>query len=112
MTLKERVDIKNKILETIKELSVEIELMQDGNKPIAPDNAYGRLSRMEAIGSKAISDAAFSDMKVTLQRLKFALSNIESNRYGICNKCKQDISVPRLMAVPYATLCINCAQKR
>ena len=112
MTSKERIDIKHKILDTIKEIRVEIELMQDGYRPVAPDNAIGRLSRMEAIGSKAISDSVLKDKTVTLQRLEFALSNVDSSRYGICAKCDKEISVPRLMAIPYATLCINCAQKK
>jgi DnaK suppressor protein len=83
--------------------------METENKPIAPDNAYGRLSRMEAIGSKAISDAALGDKKITLQRLEYALSNCDLERYGFCSRCNQLIGFARLMAVPYAALCINCA---
>lgn len=112
MTEKERSDIKQKIVEKLNELSEEIELMEKDNNPIAPDNAIGRLSRMEAIGSKAIADAGLRDKKVTLQRLEYALSNCDSNRYGICTKCSKEISFARLIAVPYAALCINCAQKR
>jgi DnaK suppressor protein len=112
MTEKERAAIKRNIVIRIKKLKSEIELMEQENNPVAQDNAYGRLSRMEAIGSKAISDAALRDKKITLQRLDYALSNCESNRYGICTKCKEKIPYARLMAIPYATLCINCAQKR
>jgi len=112
MTDKEIITIKEKIVETIKELKSEIELMENEAKPIAPDSAYGRLSRMEAINSKAIFDSALRDKKVTLQRLEYALSNCESTRYGICTKCNKEISFARLMAVPYTVLCINCAQKR
>lgn len=112
MTEKEKVEIKNIIIDKIKELREEIESMENNSGPVAPDNAIGRLSRMEAIGSKAISDAGLSDKKVTLQRLEYALSNCDSGRYGICTKCSNEISYARLMAVPYAALCINCAQKR
>lgn len=112
MTEKERLDIKQKIVEKLNELSEEIELMEKDNKPIAPDNAIGRLSRMEAIGSKAIADAGLRDKKVTKQRLEYALSTCYSNRYGICANCSNEISIARLMAIPYATHCIKCAQKR
>ncbi|MDZ7626393.1 MAG: TraR/DksA C4-type zinc finger protein, partial [Ignavibacteriaceae bacterium] len=112
MTEKERRELKQSIIEKIKELKEKIDLMEKENKPVAPDNAYGRLSRMEAIGSKAISDAALGDMKVTLQRLGYALTICDSPGYGTCTKCNQEIMFARLMAIPYATLCINCAQKR
>lgn len=112
MTDKEKEDIKRKIMESIKELRVEVERQESDYKPVAPDNAYGRLSRMEAIGSKAISDARLHDKIVTLQRLEYALSNCDSGRFGICTKCNNEILFARVMAVPYAALCINCAQKR
>ncbi len=33
-------------------------------------------------------------------------------RYGICDKCKQEIPVDRLNAVPFAAYCIDCQRKR
>lgn len=99
-------------METIKELRLEIELMESGNKPVAPDNAYGRLLRMEAINSKAFSESALRDKKVTLQKLEYALSNCDSKIFGICTKCNNEISITRLMVILNAALCINCSQKR
>jgi DnaK suppressor protein len=109
MTDKAREEIKNIILEKIAELKDVIASMEAEQKPVAPDNAYGRLSRMEAIGSKAIFDAGLEDKKVLMQRLEHALSNCDSPRFGVCAKCNQDISHARLVAIPYASLCIKCA---
>lgn len=78
---------------------------------VAPDNAIGRLSRMEAISSKAISNAALHDKKTTMQRLEYALSSIESENFGICTRCNNEITYQRLLAIPYVTLCIKCAQR-
>lgn len=111
MTGKERIEIKQLIIERIKELREEVEQMEADLKPVAPDNAYGRLSRMEAISSKAISDSAMRDKSMTLRRLLYALSISDNEGYGICSKCGEGISYARLTAVPYAALCIKCAQR-
>lgn len=39
-----------------------------------------------------------------------ALHAIASARYGVCGECGNLISKPRLLAVPFATICIGCAQ--
>lgn len=40
-----------------------------------------------------------------------ALARIEQGTYGICKSCNEPIPEPRLEAVPYAELCIDCAEK-
>lgn len=85
--------------------------MDAGHKIVALENAIVRLSWMEAIGSKAISDSILRYKKITLQRLEYDISIFDSGRYGICTKCSREISFAGLRAIPYVTLCINCAQK-
>ena len=43
-----------------------------------------------------------------LSKIKSALERIESNTYGICDDCGEDIDVQRLEARPVTTLCIEC----
>lgn len=38
-----------------------------------------------------------------------ALKRFENNQYGLCTVCEGDIQRKRLEAVPYATMCIDCA---
>lgn len=40
-----------------------------------------------------------------------ALKRIEDKTYGVCNKCKKDISKNRLNARPHAEYCIKCKTK-
>jgi len=47
-----------------------------------------------------------------LKAIDGALSRLERGRYGICEKCKQEISIKRLKAVPFAAYCIDCQKKR
>ena len=40
-----------------------------------------------------------------------ALMRIEDGSYGVCQKCGDEISHERLLAVPQAVLCRNCMPK-
>ena len=48
------------------------------------------------------------------QRLRFieqALKALDRGQYGVCVRCGEDINDKRLMAVPWATLCITCQEE-
>lgn len=47
-----------------------------------------------------------------LKAIDAALSRLERGRYGICEKCKEEIPIERLKAVPFAAYCIDCQKKR
>ena len=41
--------------------------------------------------------------------IRLALERLASGTYGTCAECRQGIPEGRLEALPYATLCIDCA---
>lgn len=47
-----------------------------------------------------------------LIQINAALSRFESGEYGECVTCGDQIAHKRLVALPYATLCIDCAKAR
>jgi DnaK suppressor protein len=47
----------------------------------------------------------------TLEAIEVALEKVEDGIYGDCEECGAPISKARLNAIPYAPLCIKCAQK-
>ena len=47
----------------------------------------------------------------TLESIEAALEKIEDGVFGLCEECSLAISKTRLNAIPYAPLCIKCAQK-
>jgi RNA polymerase-binding transcription factor DksA len=47
----------------------------------------------------------------TLDSIESALERIEDGVYGLCEECESPISKTRLNAIPYASMCIRCAQK-
>ena len=47
-----------------------------------------------------------------IEMIKAALDRIEAGNYEICSSCSEHINEARLEALPYTTICINCARER
>jgi len=48
----------------------------------------------------------------TLRQIDTALARLHAGIYGSCSACGEPIPVPRLRAVPFATLCVPCQSAR
>jgi RNA polymerase-binding protein DksA len=46
----------------------------------------------------------------TLAQVETSLERIEEGSYGQCEECGAKIPKARLNAIPYATLCVRCAE--
>lgn len=109
MNKKEKEFLRKDIVERIKETKAEIEELTELTRPIAPDNAIGRVSRMDAINNKTINDAALREKKSKLQKLERAFKKSETDKLGVCVKCGEDIPLGRLEFMPWTTRCVHCA---
>jgi DnaK suppressor protein len=47
-----------------------------------------------------------------LRQIDHAINLLHKGNYGVCEGCGKEISLERLEAVPYATLCIKCANNQ
>ena len=71
----------------------------------------GRLSRMDALQSQAMSLETKRRRQVELQRIAGALRRIEDGEYGECLRCGEPIAEKRLELDPAAPLCVACASE-
>ena len=110
MTPAERKILKKKIIEKIAETEKKVKGMEESSKPISPENSIGRVSRMDAINNKGVSDAALRNAKRQLNSLQLALTKVASPNFGNCSNCKKTIQPARLMFMPQSTLCVRCAR--
>ena len=110
MDYTEKEQLRGKIESAIVDTEKDIASLKELTKPIAPDNAIGRLSRMEAIGTKSINEANFNSAKSKLAKLKYALANIDAPDFGTCMDCGEPIPVRRIMVMPESVFCVNCAE--
>ncbi len=111
MTAEDRKVLKEKIEETIRQTEKEIAQLEEATQPIGPENAIGRVSRMDAINNKSVAEASLRSSKRKLNNLRLALNKIDSPDFGICSRCKKPISPARLMYMPQSSRCVNCADK-
>lgn len=109
MKSEERGALKVKIEAAIVKTTAELERLEEATKPIAPENAIGRVSRMDAINNKGVSEAALRSARRKLINLKIALTKIDAEDFGICGRCKRPIAPARLMYMPESTRCVRCA---
>lgn len=111
MTEKQINQIKEKVFNEIAGLRKEIGSLEEEIKPIAPDNAIGRLTRMEAINAKSMHEANLHSAKVRLARLENTLARINSDEFGLCCDCEEPIAFKRLLLIPESIRCVQCAEK-
>ena len=112
MNPEERSKLKAAIVDEIAANKHLIESLAESVKPVAPDNAIGRLTRMEALGSKGISENSLGSARAKLAKLETALEKVDQPGFGICKRCEQPIPKGRIMAMPENVLCVPCAEKR
>ena len=103
-------EIQQKLLSEIETTQLKINEYTKLCEPIAPENAIGRISRMDAINNKSVVEAVLRETKNKMQQLQIMQNKINDADFGTCIKCKQIIPFGRLMIRPYSKFCINCAQ--
>ena len=111
MKNQEKAKLKKNIREKIKAAKEDIVSYELLSKPISPDNAIGRITRMEAMNSKSINEAALNKSKNRLSKLEYALIKIDNPEFGRCVECEEPIPYARLNIMPETDLCVHCAQK-
>ena len=112
MTDEQKAELRSLIEKEMEEVKKSIDQIKSGTKPVAPDNAIGRLTRMEAINSKSISEATLRSAQARLANLEKALREIDDEEFGICLRCEEPIPMERLMIVPESKVCVKCIDGR
>jgi len=69
-------EIKQKIIQEIEKIKIKITDLEELTKPIAPDCAIGRVSRMDAINNKSINENALRKAQNKLKGMEIALQNV------------------------------------
>ena len=105
----DRKAIAEKINEEIVKTEKSILDLKELTVPISPENAIGRISRMDAINNKSVNEASLRQAEEKFAKLKRALEKIDDENFGICVRCENPIPIGRIMLMPQAIKCVNCA---
>jgi len=94
--------LKNEIVNNLIASNEDFKEIMEGEEPkdladIASDDIDRKM--IEAIGAQELK---------RLKLIESALTRIKQGKYGHCIKCGKRIPQDRLIAIPYALMCIDC----
>ncbi|MBQ81589.1 MAG: TraR/DksA family transcriptional regulator [Crocinitomicaceae bacterium] len=111
MTKQDRNKAKVSIKKSIEETHKDISKLKELTKPISPENAIGRVSRMDAINNKGVNEVALRNAINKLALLESALQRIGHEDFGLCIRCKNEIPIARILLMPQSNRCVHCAAR-
>lgn len=106
----DKEEIKRKIEDEIAKTNSLIDEYKEMTKPVAPDVAIGRVSRMDEINNRSVMEASLRQAEQKLKNLKWVFSMIDEKDFGICLKCRKAIPLGRILIRPESLYCVNCAR--
>ena len=119
MTKQQLKEFKRRLLEERTKFAGEIKaIAREASKN--PREASGDLSAYtvhmadmsaDTYERELVMDLASSEQEV-LYQIDEALKRMEEGVYGTCQQCNRPISLSRLKAVPYTSLCIGCQRTK
>jgi DnaK suppressor protein len=93
------------------ELEEDLAMRDAADSSITPDNAIGRLTRMEAIQAQAMGQEGRRRREKRLQQVRRAIARLAADEYGRCARCAEEIPRGRLEVMPEAGLCVRCSAR-
>lgn len=112
MTRSQQAELKTKIEEELKHLDENIIDLKEQTKPIEPECALGDLARFELMNDQVVFEERLAVSTIRQNRLRYALERLLKTGELLCSDCEEEIAFERLLAVPEATHCIECASNQ
>lgn len=109
MTDEQLQQIKDRIIQELESLRCAISKLEENAKPISPECAIGTLGRFELMHDMQVDEKALHDAKIRINKLEYALANVDKDGYGECRECEEEILFERLMILPESLYCTKCA---
>jgi len=95
------------------ELTAELERMA------APPEETGNISFGKRVGEgtsmavdRLVQVEAYDQLRALLDDVGRALEKFDESTYGLCDRCGVEIPPERLEVLPWAVLCVHCAEQR
>jgi DnaK suppressor protein len=81
----------------------------DAERVGALSSAPGHLAELASDASeKAVMYGQLQSQSGELMEVRDALERLENGSFGLCDNCNEAIPIDRLLAIPYARLCMRC----
>ncbi|MCK4891774.1 MAG: TraR/DksA C4-type zinc finger protein [Candidatus Pacebacteria bacterium] len=111
--------IKEKLVAKKKSIISQLQKFAKKNKNIKDDyrTEFQKIGDHQDENADEVADYASKlsiehDLEEELQNIEGALKKTSENTYGICSICGEKINPKRLEAMPEATLCVKCSERK
>ncbi len=108
MTETQRTALRDKIQAERTRLAADIATLEEVTRP-GDEDCEDEITRMNSLVNKSVNEAALASARARLAALEYAQKRIEEPEFGFCIDCGEQIPMPRLLAMPEASRCIDCA---
>ncbi len=109
LSAEQRQELADALEAEMTKTKAAIHAFEEMTQPVSPENAIGRVSRMDAIQNKSVAEAALRQARAKLNALEAMEKRMHDPELGICVKCKQAIPLRRVILMPQSPYCVNCA---
>ncbi|MGB1271021.1 MAG: TraR/DksA family transcriptional regulator [Endozoicomonas sp.] len=101
--------LRTKLLERRDELNVRL-----GNikRDVTRKNSADWSEQAQERENDEVMDALGNEATLELQKINRALDRMDEGEYGDCTACGAQIPEGRLEVMPYADLCVKCAESK
>jgi DnaK suppressor protein len=107
----QNAQVRKKLTAMLEETIAAGEAGAESGQTVELDQArIGRLSRMDALQTQAMSRATNRRRSENILRIRAALKRLDADEYGRCVRCGDAINPKRLELDPATALCIACAE--
>ena len=108
MTETQKKALREKLLGELERVALDIAALEEITKPVGAED-MDDITRMDSIVNKSVNSAALTASRSRQAGLEYALKRIDDADFGYCADCGEEIPFARLLAMPEATLCVDCA---
>jgi len=112
LTAAQRLELRATLERLERALTSAIDLSADEAKPVDLETPIGRLSRIDAIAQREISQAGRRQQVHELAQVRAALHVVDDEEFGVCRICDETIDFRRLAARPFVLICLQCQAAR
>ena len=109
MTDAQRTTLKNKICAELERLSQDIKALEEITRPVGNED-MDDITRMDSIVNQGVNSAALAAARNRMAGLEYAIKRIQDPDFGYCLECGEEIPFARLLVMPEAAYCVNCAR--
>jgi len=106
----DRIEVDKKAMKKLRELEADLstrlsQLTADMSKSHSRDSSEQAVERE----NDEVVENLENETKIELKQVQNAIQRLNLEKYHECVECGLEISPERLEAMPYANLCISCA---